>query len=280
MENRGRDVAAYLVAASDVYSKNDYICCVHDKKTAQIQYLSGSDFAYHCLENTLASPEFVENIITTFENNSNLGMLIPPTIIEGDFYPTLGLEMGNNLAQYKELYKKLKFTIPFDEDLVSPFGTMFWVRGKAFKSIFNHTWKYADFPEEPLPTDGTILHAIERIYGYAVQNDGYYVAWCATTDYISMYLDNLIYSHRELNKIIHKYVGIFNFSSTLFFLKNALTYHENTIASNNVTKANRIMKKGLQLQKLKYKILENITFGKLKKHYKYKKWICKQLLKG
>lgn len=42
-------------------------------------------------------------------------------------------------------------------------------------------------------TDGSILHAIERIYPYAAQHAGYYSAMLATADYASVDIGNLFY---------------------------------------------------------------------------------------
>ena len=50
---------------------------------------------------------------------------------------------------------------------------MFWAKTDALKKLFEHGWKYEDFPEEPLPIDGTISHAIERVLGYVAQDAGY-----------------------------------------------------------------------------------------------------------
>ena len=247
-ENRGRDVSAYLVTGADVYDKYDYICCMHDKKTSQLPYpLQGKEYFYHCFENNLASPGFVNNVIKTFEENPKLGMLVPPTVHFGPFSWVLGFEQGINEKGLKEVYQKLNLTIPFDDHPVAPFGTMFWVRGKAFKSIFNHKWQYSDFPPEPNAVDGTILHAIERIYPMAVQNDGYYVGWLATQYYANIYLDNLAFEVQQFG---------------LLSKRNLFS----------------IVKKGLKQQYWRYKLLSKITFGKMRKRYKTKKQEVKQIL--
>ncbi len=245
-ENRGRDVSAYLVTCADVYENYDYICCMHDKKTKQLTFpLQGEEFSYHCFENNLASPGFVNNVIKTFEENPKLGMLVPPTIHFRPFFGTLGNEQGVNAAGLREVYQKLNLTIPFDDHPVAPFGSMFWIKGVAFKSILNHKWKPSDFPTEPLGNDGTISHAVERIYPMAVQNDGYYVGWLATQYYANVYLDNLVYEVQQCGG----------------FAKENLN------------------KKGLKLQYWRYKLLSKITFGKMRKHYKTKKQEVKRMLK-
>ena len=83
MQNRGRDVAAYLVAARDVFSNYDYVCCMHDKKSPQYKRGVSDSFARHLFECNLASPSYVGHILETFENTPELGMLVPGSLISG-----------------------------------------------------------------------------------------------------------------------------------------------------------------------------------------------------
>ncbi|MCF5586486.1 hypothetical protein GIV65_27240, partial [Pseudomonas syringae] len=44
-----------------------------------------------------------------------------------------------------------------------PEGSMFWARQEGIQSFLNIPLDWDDFPEEPIPTDGTLAHALERI---------------------------------------------------------------------------------------------------------------------
>ena len=80
-----------------------------------------------------------------------------------------------NYEVTQELAEKLKLTVPIvkEKEPVAPLGTMFWFRPKAMKLLFDQDWEYKDFPPEPNKIDGTLLHAVERIYSYVVQQEGY-----------------------------------------------------------------------------------------------------------
>ncbi len=205
IENRGRDVSALLVGAKDFIMDYDYVCFAHDKKVTQITpYSVGGAFAYKCMENLFKSKAYVLNIIDTFEKNPRLGMLMPSPPNNGAYYPTLGNAWMCNYEITKKLYDRLKLTVPIDEhkEPISPLGTMFWFRPEALKTLFDCDWEYSDFPEEPNKTDGTLLHAIERIYGLVVQNDGFYPAWVYCDTFAQIELTNLNYMLSEINEIV------------------------------------------------------------------------------
>jgi len=44
---------------------------------------------------------------------------------------------------------------------------MFWVRTSVLSRFVGLDLKWSDYPSEPLPVDGTMLHAIERLFGIA-----------------------------------------------------------------------------------------------------------------
>lgn len=205
IKNRGRDVSSLLIGVRDVIMDYDLVCFVHDKKTAQVvPGTAGASFAYKCFENTLASRAYVENIMITFDQNPRLGLLTPPEPNHGPFFTTLGREWRGNYEQVKELAQELEIRVPIEEEKppVAPYGTMFWFRPKAMLPLFQKEWKYEDFPQEPNETDNTILHAIERIYPFAVQESGYYPGIVMTQGFAGIEYGNLKYYVREYNEIM------------------------------------------------------------------------------
>lgn len=213
----GRDVSAYLVCCSDLFNKFDYICCVHDKKSKFWgSLLTGYHYSEHCFMSCLYNDNYVNNIIATFESNPKLGMLVPPILnFSLSFSHLLGAEMYQEENNVKNVLSMLDINVPFDNESVIPFGTMFWVRGKAFLPMFNYKWDYDDFPKEPIACGCTILHAIERAYAFAIQSGGYVVGMAAPDKYASVFIDNQLYMLRELNNKLFSAFGVMNFHSLL-----------------------------------------------------------------
>ncbi|MGF7002036.1 lipopolysaccharide biosynthesis protein [Lachnospiraceae bacterium PFB1-21] len=203
IENRGRDVSALLVGVKDVIMSYDLVCFVHDKKTAQVKPGTvGASFGYKCFENTLSNEVFVGNVINTFFTNEHLGMLSPPEPNHAEFYPTMGLEWGPNFDVTKELAEDLGITVPMSAGCppLAPLGTMFWFRPCAMKSLFDRDWNYSDFPKEPNEIDGTLLHAIERIYPFVVQNAGYYPGILMSDKFAAIEYNNLKFYIRGISQ--------------------------------------------------------------------------------
>ncbi len=202
IENRGRDVGALLVGVAEYLDAYDYVCFMHDKKVTQMDAgIKGYVFSERCFQNLLGSKELVTNILALFDKEPYLGMLCPPPPNHADYYPTLGFEWGPNFDIVKKLAKKLEISCSIDpgKEPVAPLGTMFWFRARGLKALIDYGWKYGDFPKEPIQTDGTVLHAIERIYPYVIQDAGYFCGWVLNDDYARTEWNNLSFMLRNVN---------------------------------------------------------------------------------
>ena len=93
------------------------------------------------------------------------------------------------------------------EKAVCTVGTIFWARTKSLHKLFNYGWDYSSFPEEPLPNDGTISHAIERCLCFVAKDAGYDSGTIMTQKYAVEYLlgaqDMMRVMYSCLNKELH-----------------------------------------------------------------------------
>ena len=85
---------------------------------------------------------------------------------------------------------------------VAPLGTMFWFRPKAMQPLYAKDWEYNDFPPEPNGIDGSLLHAIERIYPFIVQQAGYYPAVAMTEEFAAIEYQNLHHYVQGYNRVM------------------------------------------------------------------------------
>lgn len=184
MRNRGRDMAALLVAAKPYILKYDFFCFCHDKMSKQTEYSIGKYFERLIWENTLSSTSYIENIMARFDAEPQLGILSVPSPVGGYSGHFPGQFWTMNYQNTVDLLKKLEADVPVSVS-VAPltFGTAFWCRTDALGKLLKYAWTYEDFPKEPLGVDGQISHALERCFAFVAQDAGYYTAITMTPEY-------------------------------------------------------------------------------------------------
>lgn len=197
IQNRGRDVSAFLIGGGKDLFKYDYVCFMHDKKVTQLSPQSiGDGFRYKCFENMLPTKEYVENVIKLFEDNPKLGIAMPSPPNHAEYFPNYTHTWGPNFNGTKHfLEDSLHIHVPLDshKEAVAPLGTMFWFRPEAMRGLLNLNWKYEDFPPEPNKIDKTLLHFIERAYCYVPQSNGYFPAYIFSDRFARIEFTNLSY---------------------------------------------------------------------------------------
>ncbi len=192
-QNRGRDISSFLVAAKSMIEKYDYVCFLHDKKEKyEERYNDTLEWRKSLWENMIGSKEYIYNIIELFEEKPELGLLVPPIFVSDRFSAGYLDAWSNNFENTKQLCRMLGVgeELNINESPIA-IGTVFWARVSALKKMMRYEWKYEDFPEEPLANDGTISHAIERVFPYVVQDAGYTSGWVMTDLYAADYIQIL-----------------------------------------------------------------------------------------
>lgn len=221
IENKGRDVSAILVGAAPYIKDYDYVCFFHDKKCNYVKPGTvGEAFKYTCYENNLASKAYVRNVIDLFDREERLGLLVPPVPNSGPYF--IGCVEMKGWASAFECTRKLaedmelKAPITYAKRPIAPIGTVFWFRMDAMRKLFDYGWKYDDFPKEPAMVDGTIMHAVERIYPYVGQDAGYYSAVCMTDRYARNHVVNMeLYTIEMAQELLQTVPWQYNFLATL-----------------------------------------------------------------
>lgn len=269
--NKGRDVTTYLIDCKDVFYNYDYVCFIHDKKSPQLgSCLLTKSFFEHCVNSLLSSEAFVCNVIAQFENDPNLGLLVPPALHYGPFYPSEYNLHPNNKLWMQNIIDELHLNVPFDEFPVAPYGDMFWIRGKALHPLFRKDWSYdTDIPKEPIDCDGTILHALERIIPFVAQAAGYYSAWLCTEDTARTEINNLYYINKSINKeffknfIYCRHDDLIRMILTFGKEQNLISPFRSFDEYQLIDFKRRI--KGLYRKKIKYQILNLLSLNMIPK---------------
>lgn len=186
VNNRGRDLAALLIGARDIVKDYDYFCFIHDKKSVAKEFITvGATFRDILWENTLASTDYIKFILKEFEENPRLGLVVPPRVHHGTYFNSYVSNYWEvNYENTIELLDELGIETPIQADCPPlSIGNCFWAKYDALEPLFELYWTYEDFHEEPLPADGTLSHALERVHGYVAASRGYYSEFVITEEY-------------------------------------------------------------------------------------------------
>ena len=165
--NRGRDFGPFLTAFGATFVDHyDVAGHLHTKKTANIQDgQMGEDWRLFLLENLLGGKSNMADIILErMVSDPSIGIIFPddPHIVG----------WNKNRRDAEELGKQLGLdSLP--NNFLFPVGTMFWARVGALTPIFELGLDWQDYPMEPLPDDGSILHALERLLPFVVSKRGF-----------------------------------------------------------------------------------------------------------
>ncbi len=76
---------------------------------------------------------------------------------------------GGNFKIASALANQMGIALSEDAILDFPSGSMFWARSSALRPLLDVGLTFEDFSEEPCEIDGTLAHAIERIYYFVCE---------------------------------------------------------------------------------------------------------------
>lgn len=159
--NRGRDIAPMACTFAQELQNYDILLHLHTKKSP---HNAGQDgWRPFILEHLLGSTAIVNGIITLLQNEA--GMITSADYLCNSTATGWCHEKNVDLAQ--EVLDKAGIKINLQKDYPTidfPQGTMFWTRTDYIRGFFDLNLTYEDFNPEPIPIDGTIAHALERLF--------------------------------------------------------------------------------------------------------------------
>ncbi|MBB4116321.1 glycosyltransferase involved in cell wall biosynthesis [Rhizobium sp. BK226] len=169
--NIGRDIAPLITEFGRELLDYDVIGHVHTKQSLHVAERSvigtWSNFILGNLLGSVGSPAMFDRILRAFSENEELRMVFPED-------PHI-MGWTENKAVSSPIAKALGMkTMP--ENFSFPIGSMFWMKSDLFSKFVGLDLKWQDYPAEPLPIDGSILHALERLFGALPQAEGMKIA--------------------------------------------------------------------------------------------------------
>jgi len=169
--NRGRDIGPFVTGFGTrmIEGGYDLVGHIHGKKSLGVDAAMGEAWRHFLWENLIGGEyPMLDLAAQVFAANPSIGLLMPedPHLVGWD----------ENRAIAEDLARRMGLATPLDDFFDFPLGTMFWARPAALRPLLELRLSWDDYPSEPLPSDGTILHALERLLPFIVRHAGFAVA--------------------------------------------------------------------------------------------------------
>ncbi|QOP42662.1 glycosyltransferase [Sulfurimonas sediminis] len=165
VENIGRDSGPLYFGFKEVILSNKYevIGHFHTKKSLDVNDGIGDKWREYLLNTLVGDKDIAHSIMSLFSLNKKLGLVFPddPHVVD----------IGENKEYVDKLCEMLQIESLNDTPLF-PVGNMFWARTESIKQLFSLNPDDV-LEEEPLPYDGSYMHAIERITPTLVNSNGF-----------------------------------------------------------------------------------------------------------
>lgn len=166
--NHGRNFGPLLVEYGNTLLQYDLFCHLHSKKSLY----SGREqtqWAEYLTEYLIQDNSVTTRLLNAFIENKELGLYYPTTFW---MMPSWVNHVTMNKSHMEPWLQELEIK-ECDGFLSYPAGGMFWARPQALKQLLTRSHSYIEFPQEPLPNDGSPLHALERVIGLLAERNDY-----------------------------------------------------------------------------------------------------------
>ncbi len=159
--NRGRDIGPLLTEfGRALCASYDVIGHLHTKSSARfVEPQIAETWNAFLLENLLGGKRggaMLDAILSSMMSRPAIGIVFPDD-------PHV-LSWTGNRRHAEELADRMGCG-KLPEHFNFPVGSMFWGRSSVLSRFVALDLQWSDYPLEPLPVDGTMLHAIERLFG-------------------------------------------------------------------------------------------------------------------
>ena len=165
-ENRGRDILPFLRVASVLHDEGVHVVLkLHTKKSPHRE--DGEQWRRDLIDKLLGGSR-ASRALEAFATQDDLGLVGPEGHIQ-----RLDSSMGSNSANVAFLATAAGIPKPNPdaEDFIA--GSMFWIRLGALVPLLDAQLTDADFVFENNQLDGTLAHAVERVFLSCVRAAGF-----------------------------------------------------------------------------------------------------------
>ena len=164
--NHGRDVLPFLHLADRLLNEGaTWVLKLHTKRSL---HRGDGDHWRREMVDSLLAPQRAHGIVAAFKQQPRLGLVAP----EGHIQP-LNFYWGANEGLVRSLATRMGIPMPDPDHATFASGSMFWLRLDALRPLLDLHLLPGEFDSEAGQVDGTLAHAIERVFSLATVAGGY-----------------------------------------------------------------------------------------------------------
>jgi len=166
-ENRGRDVLPFVAMVNAGLLRGyEVVCKIHTKKSLKSP-TNGNDWRQALVDGILGNRMLIRDILNAYDLDKHLGLVAA----DGQLFGSRLNHWAWNLQKLALLGQRIGITtVPEEARFVG--GTMFWIRASLLQRIEALNLTSDDFETEPIGVDGTMAHAVERMFGLIAYDAG------------------------------------------------------------------------------------------------------------
>ena len=152
--NIGRDIGPFLCGLPEAFWQHDIIGHFHIKVSSHLDRAATEQWKSFIYDHLIGGYDAMGELFVRFQSNPKLGLLFAEDPCQIGW--TKNLRIAVKLAERLDLG-----ALPFAPEF--PIGNMFWARSAALAPLRKLQFSWDELPPEPIASDGTLLHAIERL---------------------------------------------------------------------------------------------------------------------
>lgn len=167
-ENRGRDILPFLHVANRLLDEGvQVVLKLHTKRSTHRR--DGEQWRRELLD-PLASPERARALVSAFEADASLGLVVADGHVQ-----SLAYYWGANKDTVEYLAVRLGLAEPDTGRDHFVAGSMFWARLEALRPLLDAHLGEWEFEAGAGQLDGTFAHAVERVFALAARHGGFHM---------------------------------------------------------------------------------------------------------
>lgn len=182
-----------------------FVCYLYDAVVISpgIHQITGRSYRYLLQDNLLSSEGYIDNILRTFTENPQLGILAPPMPLHSSYFQQFGRYWADYLPPANQIADELELHHRPGSGAYQPLMIDFsgWYRVEAIRRIAGNV-----FSDQK---------ALCRIMPLIAQDAGFYTGWVMTDYFASLEIGNLHYISEKLCAVWHNVVPYGTFAQLI-----------------------------------------------------------------